>query len=100
MQQLADIAVRALSPGINDPQTAIQVMDVTFVVRLSDKKFMRGHYGETDLAVCRRAIRLFCDLGNTLARDMGSNGCVNIKEHNDRVHGVKGQMNQWMVSAH
>lgn len=28
IQQITDIAVRALSPGINDPQTAIQCMDV------------------------------------------------------------------------
>jgi hypothetical protein len=28
IQQLADIAVRALSPGVNDPHTAIQCMDV------------------------------------------------------------------------
>jgi len=32
VQQLADIAVRALSPGVNDPYTAIQCMDVLTAV--------------------------------------------------------------------
>jgi len=32
VQQLADIAVRALSPGTNDPETAIQAMDSLSVV--------------------------------------------------------------------
>lgn len=27
IRQLVDIAVRALSPGINDPSTAVQVLD-------------------------------------------------------------------------
>ena len=32
IRQLTDIAVRALSPGINDPQTAVQVMDACCAV--------------------------------------------------------------------
>ncbi|GBG25237.1 Hypothetical Protein FCC1311_014542 [Hondaea fermentalgiana] len=44
VQQLADIATRALSPGVNDPQTAIQAMDSLSVVfsRLTISAFSRN----------------------------------------------------------
>jgi uncharacterized membrane protein len=117
IQQLSDTAMRALSPGINDPQTAIQCMDVLSVVlgRLADVELgiphardsdglirMWGqrrsfsyflsqldpirHYGGSDLAVVRRGIRLFGDLGSILTR----------KRYKDRIPTVLAQLEQWL----
>jgi uncharacterized membrane protein len=118
VQQLADIAVRALSPGINDPQTCVQAMDVLFVLFAGLAGQMRGypnkhddqdvlrvccprrkfayllsqldsirHYGASDLAVCRRGIRLFGELGAILTR-------TNKMEH--RIPSILTQLDQWM----
>ena len=121
IQQLSDTAMRALSPGTNDPQTAIQCMDVLAVVlgRLVDMELglpsardnegivrLWGprrsfayllsmldpirHYGGGDLAVCRRGIRLFGDLGAILTRR-------NISD--SRIPTVLSQMEQWLNVA-
>ena len=120
IQQLSDTAMRALSPGINDPQSAIQCMDVLSVVlgrlvdvdlgqpRARDKdgkvrlwaprrsfayllSQLDGirHYGATDLAVCRRGIRLYGDLGAILTR----------KRSPDKIPICLTQMEQWLNTA-
>jgi uncharacterized membrane protein len=116
IQQLADIAVRALSPGINDPHTAIQCMDVLSslfstlgtmklgvpnardkndIVRLYSPEQSFSYllslldgirrYGNTDITVCRRGLRLFGDLGTILTRS----------QHLDRVPAVLSELEQW-----
>ena len=121
IQQLSDTAMRALSPGVNDPQTAIQCMDVLAVVmgRLVDMELglpsardKQGnirlwgprrsfsyllsmldpirHYGGGDLAVCRRGIRLFGDLGAILTRRDAADS---------RIPTVLSQMEQWLNAA-
>lgn len=118
IQQLADIAVRALSPGVNDPQTCVQVMDVLFALFVELARIKRGcpnlvdeeghlrvccprrkfsyllsqmdsirFYGATDLAVCRRGIRLFGELGAILTR---------MKDMDQRVSSALTQLDQWM----
>ena len=121
IQQLSDTAMRALSPAVNDPQTAIQCMDVLAVVlgRLVNMELglpsardkdgnlrLWGprrsfsyllsmldpirHYGGGDLAVCRRGIRLFGDLGEILTRKNASDS---------RISTVLSQMEQWLIAA-
>ena len=121
IQQLSDTAIRALSPGINDPQTAIQCMDVLAVVlgRLIDMElglpsardkegkvrlwgprrtfsYMLSmldpirHYGQGDLAIYRRGIRLCGDLGAILTR----RGSLD-----SRILTVFSQMDQWLKVA-
>jgi uncharacterized membrane protein len=41
IRQLVDIAVRALSPGVNDPTTAVQALD-----RITDLLMSIGHHGD------------------------------------------------------
>jgi uncharacterized membrane protein len=125
IQQLSDIAMRALSPGINDPQTAIQCMDVLSEVlghlaciklavphavdqdgilrvcapRRSFSYFLSQldpirHYGQNDLAVCRRGIRLFGDLGCILTRRDRK-----PPKRDGRVRIVLAQMDQWLSVA-
>mmetsp|Transcript_1680 Transcript_1680/g.3298 ORF Transcript_1680/g.3298 Transcript_1680/m.3298 type:complete len:770 (-) Transcript_1680:1325-3634(-) len=47
VQQLSDIATRALSPGVNDPQTAVQVLDSLSVV------FVKLARGNLPIPSCR-----------------------------------------------
>jgi len=115
-----DIAVRALSPGVNDPFTATQCMDVltsllatlaTMPLGVPHVRDSKGRirlcaprrsfsyllamldsirrYGGSDLSVCRRALRLFGDLGMILPQV----GRV------DAIPTVLVQMEQWMRVA-
>ena len=122
LQQIADIAVRALSPGVNDPHTAIQCMDVlssvlsrlsevhgltafphvcddngvirvfgprpSFVYMLSLLDGIR-RYGNTDVSVCIRGLRLFGDLTVILTR----------ADRFDLIPSTLAQMELWMKAA-
>lgn len=124
IQQICDVAVRALSEAINDPHTAIQSMDVLSsllgslakmdlgvpnarddggILRLCAPRRSFSHmlsmldsirrYGRSDLAVCRRGLRLFGDIGGILTRSKG----LERPDRLDRVPAVLAQLEQWMV---
>jgi len=118
IQQIVDIAVRALSPGINDPQTAIQCMDVLTSL-LADLAVMElgvpNARDEDDvIRVCapRRSFSYIlsmldgirgyggsdlsvCRRGLRLFGDLGA--IVTRTGRNERLPGILTQLEQWMV---
>eukprot|EP01134_Creolimax_fragrantissima_P007279 CFRG7279T1 len=121
VQQLADIATRALSPGTNDPQTAIQCLDSLSVVftKLSKSKFSRTVMRDSDdsirvispvhgysfiLAICMDPIRVY-GKGDAYVirramfflRDMGAIATrCNLQR---RVKAIRTQLDEWMKVA-
>jgi len=138
IQQIVDMAVRALSPGVNDPVSAIQCMDAlaSLLVKLGSMdldipcaydeegnlrlfaprrsfsylaSMLDGirFYGQGDVSVCRRGMRLFGELAAIMTRRRprltvttvgGSVGVTGVQE--DRVTpALITQMEQWMVTG-
>lgn len=122
VRQLTDIAVRALSPGINDPQTAIQVLDalsVLFVVlstRLTENLVAQDEAGVLRvcapgldwarlLSMAMDPIRAYGNADVTVVRralyflaDVGSL-CAAEFIFADRVQAVFRQIDQWQAVA-
>lgn len=143
VQQITDIAVRALSPGVNDPHSAIQCMDAlaSLMVKLGtmdldvpcaydDEGNLRlfaprrsfsylasmldpiRFYGQGDVSVCRRGMRMFGELAAIMTRRRrkrtasvggeggGSSGADPSSSEEDRiVPALMTQMEQWMVAG-
>lgn len=116
IQELSDIAVRALSPGVNDPHTAVQCMDVlsSLLAELArmdlDVPNARDADGHLRLCAPRRsfayltsmldAIRRYgaSDLGvcRRGVRLFGELGAILTRDHRlDRVPAVLAQLEQW-----
>ena len=120
IQQITDIAVRALSPGVNDPQTAIQCMDklTTLLATLATMELGVPNARDEDdvIRVCapRRSFAYLvsmldgirgyggqdlsiCRRGLRLFGDLGviltRSGRVN------RIPAILAQLEQWMVVA-
>mmetsp|Transcript_16641 Transcript_16641/g.32252 ORF Transcript_16641/g.32252 Transcript_16641/m.32252 type:complete len:559 (-) Transcript_16641:670-2346(-) len=121
VQQLADIATRALSPGVNDPQTAIQAMDSLSVVfsRLTVSKFSRNASKDSDkclrlvapvrgfaflLSICMESIRCYGAGDAKVVRRamyfLGDIGAIAARvHHQDRASVVKDHIHQWYANA-
>ena len=120
IQQLSDIAVRALSPGINDPQTAIQCMDVLSACLVTMAKMdlgvpnARDSDGHVRLCAPRRSFSFLLSMLDSIRRygatdlqvvrrglrlfgDLGA--ILTRAKHSDRVPGVFAQLKQWMLVA-
>lgn len=118
IQQLSDIAVRALSPGINDPQTAIQCMDVLSSLLATLAKINLGvpnaRDGNDNVRLCapRRSYSFLLAMLDSLRRygatDLGvcrrglrmfgDLGAILTRSgQTDRVPAVFDQLEQWMA---
>jgi uncharacterized membrane protein len=118
IQQLSDIAVRALSPGVNDPQTAIQCMDVLSSLLVTLAKMNLGVPNARDandnvrLCAPRRSFSFLLAMLDSLRRygatDLGvcrrglrmfgDLGAILTRQGQmDRVPAVFDQLEQWMT---
>lgn len=120
IQQLSDIAVRALSPGVNDPHTAIQCFDVLapLLATLSTMDFgvpnARDADGNVRLWAPRRSfshllamldsIRVYggsdltvCRRGMRFFGDLGV--ILTHTNRQDRIPTVQAQLDQWLKVA-
>jgi len=118
IQQLSDIAVRALSPGVNDPQTAIQCMDVLSSLLATLAKINLGvpnaRDGDDNVRLCapRRSYSFLLAMLDSLRRygatDLGvcrrglrmfgDLGAILTRSgQTDRVPAVFDQLEQWMA---
>ena len=117
IQQLSDIAVRALSPGVNDPQTAIQCMDVLSSLLVTLAKLNLGIPNARDandnvrLCAPRRSFSFLLAMLDSLrhygASDLGVcrrglcmfgdlRAILTRQGQMDRVPAVFDQLEQWM----
>jgi uncharacterized membrane protein len=121
VQQLADIATRALSPGVNDPQTAVQALDSLSVVfgRLARAQLAKPVARDDDgtlrvvgpsrsfeylLSTAMDSIRLYGSTDPSVVRRalrmLGNLGFICSRLHRpQRVDAVKQHVTAWMAAA-
>jgi len=120
IQQLSDIAVRALSPGVNDPHSAIQCMDVLSSLLVTLAKMDLGipnavdNDGNVRLCATPRSYSFLLAMLDTIRRygstDLGvvrrglrmcgDLGAILTRARRlDRVPAVFAQLEQWMIVA-
>jgi uncharacterized membrane protein len=120
IQQLCDIAMRALSPGVNDPHSAIQCMDVLSsllaslaLLDLGVPHAVDGN-GHTRLYAPRRSFSYILSMLDSIRRCGGSDlvvcrrgirlfgdlgAIVTRAERTERVPAVMTQLELWLVTS-
>jgi uncharacterized membrane protein len=76
LRQIADIALKALSPAVNDPTTAIMCLDhlQALLVQLARRRLPpRSHFGEGKLRVVVERAPTFASLAEVALRDIARN---------------------------
>ena len=95
MRLVVDIAIKALSPAINDPTTAVQALDQIedLLIRLGQRQLDIGHYrddqGTLRLVVPFPSWEDFLRLGLDEIRSYGAKQCAGDAPH-ERAHSESG----------